>query len=67
MKELLVKILVFVLRKLKCSVIIGYEVKGDIKPLNKMHIMCDNILKGKNFNSRGEEFNVPEGEYRIVT
>lgn len=56
---------IWILRKSKCSVIIGCRVDGDVQFLNNVSLIYDNEFNGNVLLSNGQEFEVPQGKFNL--
>lgn len=63
MRSLLIDTCVAILRKLNCSVIIGYEIHGDIRAKNDWARIYDNDLDVVNKLPDGTIFDIPNGKF----
>lgn len=62
-KGFIVNSLISVLRKLNCSVIIGFEINGDIQAKSGYVRMYNNNHVGKFYMSDGREFEIPNCKF----
>ncbi len=63
MKNFVVNTCVAILRKLNCSVMIGYKVDGDIQPKNGWSRIYDNDINGDHRLEDGTKFDIPNGKF----
>lgn len=66
MKALIVKACIAILRKLNVSVLIGYEIHGDMRAMNSWSRTYDNKLNGTYRLANGERFDIPEGKFTYI-